>query len=249
MDEMWWTYFLVGMAAQLVDGALGMAFGVTATSLMLNFGTAPAAASAITHIAEVFTTGASGLSHWYNRNVDWSLVRRLAIPGVVGGIIGATILSHIDGKKIAPFVAAYLAIMGIVILVRALRRAPTGAPDGRGMPVTGFAGGLLDAIGGGGWGPIVTSTLIGTGHVPRYVIGSVNLTEFFVTVATTTTFFVLLKLADLSAVIPLVLGGLLVAPFAGFLTRWIPARPMMALVGALVLLLSGRTLLKSLGFL
>jgi uncharacterized membrane protein YfcA len=244
MDEMWWTYFLVGMAAQLVDGALGMAFGVTATSLMLSFGTAPATASAITHIAEVFTTGASGASHYFNRNIDWTLVRRLAIPGVIGGIIGATILSHIDGKTIAPFVAGYLVIMGLVILVRALRGASTGTADGRGMSVTGFAGGLLDAIGGGGWGPIVTSTLIGRGHPPRQVIGSANLTEFLVTVTISATFIVTLGWTEMRTALGLLVGGVLAAPLGGWLVKRLPTRMLMIAVGLLVIATSLYRLLR-----
>lgn len=247
MDEAWWLFFAIGMGAQLVDGALGMAFGVTATTFMLSFGTPPAQASAMVHIAEIFTTAASGASHWKQRNVDWSIVRRLAIPGTIGGAIGATLLSNIDGKLIAPFVTAYLAIMGIVIIVKAVRMIAAMQPNWRGMPVVGFFGGLLDAVGGGGWGPIVTSTLIGGGHAPRYVIGSVNLTEFFVTVATSAAFAVSLGLSDIMPVIPLILGGLLVAPFAGYLTRIVPARLLMLLVGCLVLGLSARTLLKMAG--
>ena len=120
----WWLFFAVGVGAQLVDGALGMAFGVTATTVLLSFGVAPAQASAMVHIAEIFTTAASGASHWAQRNVDWGIVKRLAIPGIVGGAIGATLLSNIDGKVIAPFVTVYLAIMGVVILLKA---APSGA--------------------------------------------------------------------------------------------------------------------------
>ncbi len=118
------------------------------------------------------------------------IVRRIAIPGVIGGILGATILANVDGKLIAPFVTVYLALMGVLILARALRAFAIGRAEQRGMPVIGFGGGMLDAIGGGGWGPIVTSTLVGTGHVPRFVIGSVNLTEFFVTVATSVTLII-----------------------------------------------------------
>src|SRR5262249_11088114 len=149
-------------------------------------------ASAMVHIAELFTTAASGASHWWHRNVDWTIVRRIAIPGTAGGILGATLLSNEDGKMIAPFVTVYLALIVVLILARAIRSLTTVEPTRRGMPVIGFSGGVLDAIGGGGWGPIVTSTLVGAGHVPRYVVGSVTLTEFFVTVATSATFIVTL---------------------------------------------------------
>jgi uncharacterized membrane protein YfcA len=159
------------------------------------------------------------------------------------------VLSNVDGKLIAPFVTVYLALMGLLILVRAMRAFPAVGPSGCAMPGIGFAGGLLDAIGGGGWGPIVTSTLIGSGHVPRYAIGSVNLTEFLVTVATSATFVVTLTLAELTPVIPLVLGGLVSAPFAGYLVRIVPARLLMVLVGALIVLLSLRSFLRLIGWL
>jgi uncharacterized protein len=249
VDDSWLLFFLVGLLAQLIDGALGMAFGVTATTVMLSFGTAPAQASAMVHIAELFTTAASGASHWWHRNVDWTIVRRIAIPGTAGGILGATVLSNVDGKIIAPFVTVYLALMGVLILARAMRRLATVEPTRRGMPVIGFIGGVLDAIGGGGWGPIVTSTLVGAGHVPRYVVGSVNLTEFFVTVATSATFIVTLGLGDLAPVIPLVIGGLISAPFAGYLVKIVSHRLLMVMVGSLILLLSARTFLKMAGLL
>lgn len=230
------------MAAQLVDGALGMAFGVTATSFMLGFGIPPAQASAMVHIAEIFTTAASGFSHWKQKNVDWSLVQHLAIPGMVGGAIGAFILVNVDGNYVAPFVAAYLMIMGFVIVVKAARVVQRIKPNWRGIPVVGFLGGLLDAIGGGGWGPIVTSSLIGGGHAPRYVIGTTNLIEFFVTLVTSATFVLSLNFVSVLPVLPLIAGGLLVAPFAGYLTRIIPARVLMVIVGFVILFLSARTL-------
>jgi len=248
MDGTWWMYFLVGVLAQAVDGALGMAFGVTATTVMLSFGTSPAQASAMVHIAEIFTTAASGASHWWHRNVDWAMVKRIAIPGVIGGVIGATVLANIDGKIIAPFVTAYLAIIGMVILTRAWRAFQPIPATEKAMPVVGFFGGLLDAIGGGGWGPVVTSTLVGAGQTPRYVIGSVNLTEFLVTVATSVTLIISLGVADLTPVIPLVLGGLVSAPFAGYLVKVVPTRVLMVAVGILILLLSLRSLLRALGW-
>ena len=158
-------------------------------------------------------------------------------------------LSNVDGKMIAPIVTVYLALMGVLILARAIRKFATVEPTQRGMPVVGFSGGVLDAVGGGGWGPIVTSTLAGAGHVPRYVIGSVNLTEFVVTVATSATFIVTLRLGDLAPVIPLVFGGLVSAPFAGYLVKIVSTRLLMLMVGSLILLLSARTLLKMAGLL
>jgi uncharacterized protein len=249
MDATWWTFFAVGVLAQAVDGALGMAFGVTASTVMMSFGTAPAQASAMVHIAEIFTTAASGASHWWHRNIDWTMARRIAIPGVVGGVLGATVLANVDGKIISPFVTIYLAIMGLVILARALRAFRTFAATERAMPAVGFAGGLLDAIGGGGWGPVVTSTLVGSGQTPRYVIGSVNFTEFLVTVATSATFIATLGISDLAPVVPLVLGGLVSAPFAGYLVKIVPTRALMLMVGILIMLLSLRSMFRLLGWL
>ncbi len=244
-----WTFVAIGIFAQLVDGALGMAFGVIGSSVLMASGVAPAQASAVVHIAEIFTTAASGASHMAAKNVSWRIVRRIAIPGVIGGIVGATVLSNIDGKTIAPFVNAYLFFVGVLILVRAFKTFAEVEPGGRSMPLVGFAGGTLDAIGGGGWGPVVTSTLIGTGHVPRYVIGSVSLTEFFVTVATSATFILSIGIADLSPVVPLILGGLIAAPFAGLAARLAPTRILMAVVGLLVIGLAVRSLLRYFGML
>jgi uncharacterized membrane protein YfcA len=244
-----WTFVAIGVFAQLVDGALGMAFGVIGSTVLMSTGVAPAQASAMIHIAEIFTTAASGISHYVNKNVSWTIVKRIAIPGVIGGIFGATILANVDGKTIAPFVNAYLLLVGAFILVRAFRVFAEVDASRRGMPVIGFAGGTLDAIGGGGWGPLVTSTLIGTGHVPRYVIGSVSLTEFFVTVATSATLILHIGWADLTPVIPLVLGGLIAAPFAGLIARVAPTRILMVVVGLLVIGLATRSLLRYFGML
>lgn len=244
-----WTFVAIGLFAQLVDGALGMAFGVIGASTLMAAGVAPAQASAMIHIAEIFTTAASGVSHVVAKNVSWTIVKRIAVPGVVGGIAGATVLSNVEGKTIAPFVNGYLLLMGVLILVRGFRTFSQVEASRRGMPAIGFAGGALDAMGGGGWGPVVTSTLIGTGHVPRYVIGSVSVTEFFVTVATSATFIVSIGVADLSPVVPLILGGLIAAPFAGLIARIAPTRILMVVVGLLVIGLAVRSLLRYFGML
>jgi uncharacterized membrane protein YfcA len=244
-----WTFVAIGVFAQLVDGALGMAFGVIGSTVLMSAGVAPAQASAMIHIAEIFTTAASGISHYVNKNISWTIVKRIAIPGVIGGIVGGTVLANVDGKQIAPFVNAYLLLVGVFILTRAVRSFAVIDASRRGMPVIGFAGGTLDAMGGGGWGPLVTSTLIGTGHVPRYVIGSVSLTEFFVTVATSATLILHLGWGNLTPVIPLVLGGLIAAPFAGLIARFAPTRILMVIVGLLVIGLAARSLLRYFGML
>src|SRR5215510_13779936 len=169
----------VGFCAQLVDGALGMAFGLISTTALLSFGIPPAQASAAVHTAEVATTGASGLAHLFHKNINRRLFRTLGMAGVLGGVLGAYVLSNIDGRAIRPFVSAYLLVIGILILMKAAKLAPTNedAKIGYAAPL-GLVGGFLDAVGGGGWGPLVTSTLIGSGHAPRKVIGSVNAAEF-----------------------------------------------------------------------
>ena len=237
----------VGFLAQLVDGALGMAYGVTATSMLLQFGTPPAVASASIHAAEAFTTGASGLAHWRAGNVDRRLMLRLAVPGVIGGVIGAYLLSSLPGNVIQPIVSLYLLGMGAVIVRRAFR--PLKPPiDLATRPVRalGAAGGFLDAVGGGGWGPIVTSRLIGSGGAPRIVIGSVNAAEFFLTVAISITFFATIGLELWPVITGLVIGGILAAPLGALMAARLPARALLGVVGGLVIGLSVYNLFRSL---
>lgn len=238
-------YVAVGFAAQIVDGAIGMAYGVTSTSVLLSLGVTPATASACVHAAETFTTAISGYSHWKFGNVNWRYVRTLAIPGMVGGIIGAYLLVNIDGAVIKPYVSAYLALIGIYILLRAfsLKRKTTENPKYIGP--LGFFGGFVDSIGGGGWGPVVTTSLISQGVSPRFVIGSVNLAEFFVTATISGTFLLTIGLELYPIILGLVIGGAIAAPLAAFTTKHIPDRPMMLIVGAVILLLSLRSLLQT----
>jgi hypothetical protein len=239
-------FIAIGFASQMVDGAIGMAYGITATTALLSMGTAPATASAAIHAAEVFTTAASAGAHWRLGNIDRQLVVRLAAPGVAGAVVGAYVLATVPGERIRPIVSVYLLAIGALILWRALgdrEPDPTGARQPR---LLGFFGGLLDAVGGGGWGAIVTSTLIGRGVTPRFAIGSANAAEFFVTGAATTVFLLTIGLSLWPIILGLVLGGLLAAPLAAIATRQIPDRPMMLLVGSVVILLSLRNLLLSL---
>jgi uncharacterized protein len=194
---------------------------------------------------EVFTTGASAASHIYYRNVDWRMVWRLGIGGVVGAILGAWILSNMDVGAARRFVYAYLLAMGLFILLKSIRIAPMRqSPAGWTTPI-GFVAGFLDASGGGGWGPVVTSTLIGSGHAPRQTVGSVNTAEFFVTTAAAATFFVELGAAPLQHLIPLILGGIVAAPFGGWALKHMPARALMMAVGALIVALSLWQLLRA----
>ncbi|MHA6297073.1 sulfite exporter TauE/SafE family protein [Devosia sp. CAU 1758] len=239
----------MGFLAQIVDGALGMAYGVVSTTMLLSFGVPPAAASASVHAAEMFTTAASATSHVSHRNVNWRLFWRLAPAGMIGGVLGTYVLTSIDGAVLRPFVTVYLGLLGIYILFRAFRaRAPYHEPRTGVVLPLGVAGGFVDAAGGGGWGPIVTSSLIGSGGAPRYVVGTVNTVEFFVTSAVSAAFITALltghwQQADgiashIWSVAGLVAGGVLAAPLAGFVVRIIPAQRLMILVGGLVIALA-----------
>lgn len=235
-------YVAIGFVAQMIDGAIGMAYGVTATSVLLSSGIPPATASACVHAAETFTTGASGLAHWKLGNVDRQLLWRLALPGAIGGAIGAYVLSEFDGDTLKPFISVYLLLLGMVIIWKALATRPLEAPAPRSVAPLGFFGGLLDAIGGGGWGPIVTSSLLGQGATPRYTIGSVNLAEFFVTLTISTTFFLTVGLSLWPIIAGLIVGGVIAAPFAALAAKHVPPKMLMLVVGCVVIVLSLRTI-------
>jgi uncharacterized membrane protein YfcA len=230
---------VIGFLAQLVDGSLGMAFGLIRTTAMLSLGIPPAQASAAVHTAEVATSATSGIAHLLHKNIDFRLFLTLGIAGMFGGVLGAYILSNIDGRAIRPFISAYLLICGVLIVFKAIRLAPTNedAKPGYAAPL-GLVGGFLDAIGGGGWGPLVTSTLIGSGHAPRRVIGSVNAAEFFITVAVATTFLIEIGLAHMSHIAALIIGGVLAAPLGAFIVRYLPPHRLMLVVGVLVCVLA-----------
>jgi uncharacterized membrane protein YfcA len=225
---------LVGLLAQLIDGALGMAYGVSATSFLVSIGASPAAASGAVHISEIFTTAFSGVSHIKFGNVDKALFKRLVIPGVLGGILGAYVLTSIDGKLIKPFVTVYLLVMGLLILSKAFAKKTAQKHDVRHIKTLAVSGGFLDAVGGGGWGPIVTSTLIGRGNNPRRTIGSVNTAEFFVALATGITFLFLGTITHWVFIAGLIIGGLFAAPFAAYLTSRFTTRNLMLTVGLLI---------------
>ncbi|MCT8160368.1 sulfite exporter TauE/SafE family protein [Pseudoruegeria sp. SHC-113] len=235
MIEDFWQIAAVGFAAQMVDGALGMAYGLTSTSLLLTLGYSPAAASAAVHLAESATTAASATSHGVARNVDWKLVRPLAIAGVLGGIVGASLLATGIGAFLVPFVSVYLTIMGGAILWKAYRATP-GIHPPRGLKPLGAIGGFLDAIGGGGWGPIVSGTLVASGSSARHMIGSSIAAEFFVTTAIAITFAGHLGWKEFGwAALALVVGGLPAAPFAAVMVRYTPRRALMVGVGLLII--------------
>jgi uncharacterized membrane protein YfcA len=238
-------YVLGGFIAQMIDGALGMAYGVTATTFLLSVGISPAAASASVHASEVFTSGVSGYMHLKFGNVNSKLFKTLVIPGVIGAILGAYLLSSLEDYAgyIKPIVSVYTLFLGAIIIRKALIKRQ----EKRQLKRVGWLalfGGYLDSIGGGGWGPIVSSTLIASGRHPKYTIGSVNLTEFFVSLASSLTFFAVIGLGYLHVIIGLILGGVIAAPIAAILVNKIKRQPMMIAVGILIIILSLRTLSK-----
>lgn len=245
-DPMFWTFIAIGFGAQIIDGALGMAYGVTANTALMSAGVPPAAASAGIHLAEIFTTGASGLAHLKFGNVDRSLFKRLVIPGVLGGVAGAAVLAYVDVAIIKPLVSAYLLLMGLYILLKARQQLANRQAPTRLAPLA-FLGGALDSIGGGGWGPVVTTSLIGRGGAPRQVIGSVNAAEFFLSVAGAASFAVFIGVFEqLELIAGLVVGGMIAAPLAAWTTRYLPARALMTIVGLLITGLSAWNLYKAL---
>ena len=243
---------LVGLGAQLVDGSLGMAYGVTSTTLLLAIGTNPAAASATVHLAEIGTTLASGAAHWRFGNVDWKVVARVGIPGAVGAFVGATFLSWLAVELAQPVMSTILLGLGIYVL---LRFTVQGLPTRSERPLRrrflvplGLVGGFMDATGGGGWGPDGTPALLASGRMePRKVIGTIDTSEFFVAVAASIGFFVGLSGVgiDWSWALALLIGGLIAAPIAAWLVRHVPPRILGSLVGGLIVLTNSRTLLRS----
>lgn len=248
MDESFIIFVVVGFLAQIVDGALGMAYGVVSSTVLLSFGVPPATASATVHAAEVFTTAASAGSHVAHKNVRLRLLLPLALAGMAGGALGAFVLTSIDGDTIKPFITVYLGLMGFIIVWRGLKGRPERRFGWRWSSPLGFVGGFLDASGGGGWGPTVTGTLIGGGTAPREAIGSANTAEFFVTSAISVTFLGALLTGHwddtgglrqhLGAVAGLVVGGLIAAPIAGYITKRVDHKVMTLVVGVTVILLA-----------
>ncbi|AXE19755.1 sulfite exporter TauE/SafE family protein [Runella rosea] len=238
-------YLMVGVMAQLVDGALGMGYGATATSFLLTLGVPPAVSSTSVHLSEMFTTGASAISHFKFKNINKKLFKTLLIPGVIGSVIGAYLLSDvIDGNVIKPFISAYMVVLGCIIVSKGIKKNNVKKPTKR-LGVLAIFGGFMDAVGGGGWGPIVTSTLIGRGRDPRYTIGSVNAAEFAVAFASGVTFLLFEGINSWQVVLGLMLGGMIAAPLGAYLVNRVNRRPLMVIVGLLVIFLGLRVVLKA----
>lgn len=241
-------FIAIGFVAQLVDGALGMAFGVIANTSLLWLGTPPALATSYVHVIKVFTGGVSGASHIFHRNVDWKLFGRLAVSGVIGGVAGAYLLSllHLNDSNFArPYVLTYLTLIGVYILWKGIglkvpleKRATIVEP-------VGLVGGFLDATGGGGWGPVTTSNLLIQGNNPRMTVGTVNSAEFVVALAVSITYIISLGIDNFPiAVVGLLIGGVLAAPLGSWITKHVPARPMMIMVGGLLIVVSLFSILR-----
>ena len=232
-------FILAGFTAQMIDGALGMAYGVTATTFLLSAGVPPAASSASVHASEIFTSGVSGLMHLKFGNVNTKLFRTLLLPGIIGAILGAYILTSLEEYNyiLKPIVSIYTLFLGVVIISKALKADKIRQRIKKIFPLA-LMGGLLDSIGGGGWGPIVSSTLIAGGRNARFTIGSVNLAEFFVSLASSVTFFTLIGLTHWTIIAGLIIGGIIAAPIAAYLANKIPVKSIMILVGIVVIITS-----------
>ncbi|CAD0003048.1 sulfite exporter TauE/SafE family protein [Flavobacterium chungangense] len=243
-DQQFLVFFGIGVFAQLVDGTLGMGYGATSTSFLLAYGVPPVVSSTGVHVAEMFTTGASAISHHKFGNINKKLVKHLLIPGVLGSITGAYLLSDvINGDVIKPFIAVYMIILAVVIIRKALKKSIVKKKTTKLSALAAF-GGFMDSVGGGGWGPIVTSTLLGRGRNPRYTIGSVNAAEFAISFASGITFMLFGGIHGWQVIIGLILGGVISAPLAAYLVNKIRRKPMMVAVGILIILLSLKTLSK-----
>lgn len=235
---------LVGIVAQMIDGALGMSYGITAISFLLSMGISPAIASGSTHVAEIFTTGASGLSHWRIGNVNKKLFIRLAIPGIIGGVLGVFLITSVDGPAIMPWVFGYLLVMGFYIFFKAFKKISLNQlVNYKKVVPLAFIGGFFDSI-AGVWGPIVTTTLVSSGHEPKETIGSVNLAEFFVTLVTGFSFTLLIGISHWEIIAGLICGGLIAAPIAARITSKLPTKFLLILVGSLVAFISALNLYK-----
>ena len=241
LNESFFLYVLGGFVAQMIDGALGMAYGVTSATFLLTIGVPPSAVSASVHTSEIFTSGVSGYMHLKFGNVNSKLFKKILFPGVLGAILGAYLLSSLEGYIyiIKPLVAVYTLILGILIIQKALKKRIEKRPIKK-IGWLALAGGTLDSIGGGGWGPIVTSTLIARGRHPKYTIGSVNLAEFFVSLASSVTFITIIGFSHWQVVLGLILGGMVAAPIAANLSRRLPIKTMMIMVGTIVIIVSMR---------
>lgn len=244
-DSMFFVFMAVGFVAQIVDGALGMAYGVSCTTLLMNFGIPASLATASVHTSEIFTTGISGLSHIKFKNIDKKLFFKIVITGTIGAVAGAYLISdYFDGNVIKPYISAYLILLGAYIIYKGIRNAAPKNSKVKNAPLLALIGGFLDTTGGGGWGPIVTSNLLSQGKDPREAIGTVNTAEFFITYFATIIFIFILGVKHWQIILGLITGGALAAPFGAYLASKINKRILFFLVGALIIIISSYSLFK-----
>lgn len=240
-------YVVAGFLAQIVDGSLSMAYGLTASSILLTAGLPAATVSATVHTAECFTTGASALSHRAFGNIDKALFKKLILPAVAGAIIGAYVLSNLAVGMLRPFIAAYLVLMGVIIIYKVWQDFPSRRVTSYTRPL-GFFGAMIDAIGGGGWGPIVASNLAARGNDIRTTVGTVIAVEFFVTLAASITFFINMGLNHLDIILALAGGGILAAPFGAWIVKRVPIKPFMVFVGLFIICMGTYNFLKAMNY-
>lgn len=241
------TFAVVGALAQLVDGALGMAYGVASAAMLLGLGVPPVTATASVHQAEAFTCGASGLSHWLAGNVRWPLFWMLVVPGVIGAVVGAAVVVHVPAAWMRLALTPYLLGMGVFLLLRGALGRPLDADVPRGTPVLGMAAGFADAVAGGGWSALTVTTLVARGAAPRMVIGTVHLAKCVVSVAASVSFLLLVGLGHGTAVLGLIAGGVLAAPVGAVFARRMPARVATVLAAIAVLGLGVSNVLRAFG--
>jgi len=240
-------YVLAGFLAQMVDGMLGMGYGVTSATCLMSFGVNPVSISSAIHSSEIFTSAASGYSHYKFGNVNKKLFRHLVIPGVIGAICGALLLVFLDekyGQWLMPAVALYALVLGVRILIKAFKKEQPDKKVKR-VGILAWFGGFMDSFGGGGWGPIVTSTLIAKGRSPKYTVGTVSLTEFFITLSSAFTFFISVGLGNWNVIAGLLAGGVLASPLAARLAGKLPRKTMMIAVGIMIIIWCIRMIFKS----
>lgn len=244
-DNTFFIFMGVGFIAQMVDGALGMAYGVSCTTLLMNFGIPASLATASVHTSEIFTTGISGLSHIKFKNIDKKLFFKIVITGTLGAVLGAYLISDFfDAKVIKPYISGYLVLLGAYIIYKGIKNKSTDNKKVKRAPLLALVGGFLDTTGGGGWGPIVTSNLISQGKDPREVIGTVNTAEFFITYAATVIFTIILGVKHWQIILGLITGGALAAPFGAYLASKINKRLLFFMVGTLIIVISSYSLFQ-----
>ncbi len=238
LDSLFYFFVFVGFIAQLIDGSLGMAYGATCSSLMMFVGVPPSYATAGVHTAKVFTAGVSGLSHIFLGNIDKDMFFRIVVTGVVGSMVGAYVISEvIDGEFIKPYISAYLVFLGIMIFLKAFKPKPQ-VPSNRNLGFLGLYGGFFDAIGGGGWGPLVTSNLLSKGNPAKETIGTVNTAEFFVAFFSTGVFMLFVDTQAWQLIAALIIDGIFAAPLGAYLVKFIPQKILMIVVAVVVILVS-----------